>query len=207
MARDNSFTFGGKALSTQTQENGDLIIEGFASVFAGDDRQGENFAPGAFKDAIRAFLGGPASLCFHHKAEKVLGKVLELEELPNVGLRMVARVDGAIRYAPDLAHIYAQIKKGTLTGLSIGGFFKRALTAAGKRIVAMDFTEISVTPVPTHAQPAFSVVEGKAIEAAALMRHVRDLEWLREQLVRREQEQALWIASARIDLAETLLAL
>jgi hypothetical protein len=77
---------------------------------------------------------------------------------------MRARVDGAIKDDPVLKSVYHQIKKGTIKGLSVGGFFKRKLTEAGRRITDMDFTEISVTGVPTHAKPAFMVVAGKALE-------------------------------------------
>jgi HK97 family phage prohead protease len=144
-------------------DDGDLIIEGWAATFDGVDRQGENFTDGAFQRGIKAFLSGPAALCFHHKHEKVLGKVLDLEEVEGKGLRMRARVDGAIRTHPELGTYYNQIKKGTLSALSVGGFFKRKLTSLGTRISDMDFTEISVTPVPVHSQPAFSVVAGKAL--------------------------------------------
>lgn len=160
----------GKALDDGTHsaiveelDDGDLIIEGWAAEFEGQDRQGENFTDGAFQRGIKSFLEGPASLCFHHKAEKLLGKVLNLEEVPGRGLRMRARIDGAIKTHPELGTIYQQIKKGTLTGLSIGGFFKRVKTAAGPRINDMDFAEISITPVPIHSKPAFSVVAGKAL--------------------------------------------
>ncbi len=186
VAAADTFTFGGKALSTTELEDGDLLIDGFAAVWKGTDRQGENFAPGAFKLAIAAFLAGSAALCFHHKADKVLGKVLRLEEIPNVGLRMVARVDGAIRNHPELGAVYQQIKRGTLTGLSVGGFFRRALSASGPKIVDMDFTEVSITAVPSHTAPAFTVVEGKALELA-IIEHERDnLVWLRDQLQARE---------------------
>jgi HK97 family phage prohead protease len=145
-------------------EDGDLIIQGFAAEFEGQDRQGENFTDGAFTRGIKSFLSGPASLCFHHKAEKILGKVLELNEVPGRGLWMKARVDGAIKNHPELGTYYQQIKKGTLTGLSVGGFFKRMLTDAGRKISDMDFTEISITPVPMHSKPSFSIVAGKALE-------------------------------------------
>src|SRR5262249_55638217 len=62
-----------------------------------------------------------------------------------------------------LRTLYQQIKRGTLSGLSIGGFFRRKATAAGTRIYNMDFTEISVTGIPVHAAPSFAVVEGKAL--------------------------------------------
>src|SRR6516225_9093549 len=116
-----SFTFDGKALSATEIAEGDLLLEGFAVIFAGLDRTLENFAPGSFRQACKAFLEGSAPLCFHHKPTQILGKVLQMEEIPNVGVRVKARVDGAIKNHPELATIYQQIKKGTLTGLSMGG--------------------------------------------------------------------------------------
>lgn len=167
------FVLEGKALDTPTVEeleDGDLIIEGWAADFDGVDRQQENFAPGAFERGIKSFLNGTASLNYHHKHDHVLGKVLSLEERETPdrhGLWLRARVDGALKESP-LAHIYHQIRRGTLKGLSVGGFFHRAMTNLGKRIVDMDFTEISVTNVPVHARPAFAVVAGKALEDFAV---------------------------------------
>jgi HK97 family phage prohead protease len=157
------FTLEGKAIN-EVEDDGDLIIEGWAAQFEGLDRQNEQFAEGAFQRGIKAFLENGGSLCFHHKHEKVLGKVLELEEVEGKGLRMKARVDGAIKTHPELGTLYQQIKNGTLSGLSVGGFFKRAYTNHGPRIVDMDFTEVSVTGVPVDPhKPAFSVVAGKAL--------------------------------------------
>jgi HK97 family phage prohead protease len=169
-----NFTLDGKALDdgsnapTVTEDdNGDLIIAGYAAVWDGDDREGENFAPGAFQRGIKAFLNSQAALCFHHKHDHVLGKVLELEE-EGKGLRMRARVDGAIKNHPVLGTYYHQIKSGTLNGLSIGGFFKRALIAGKQKIVETDFTELSVTGVPVHTGPSFNVIAGKALTQAAV---------------------------------------
>jgi uncharacterized protein len=144
------------------EENGDLTLEGYAAVWEGEDREGENFAPGAFTRASKSFLDGPAALCFHHKQDHVLGKVLDLRE-DGKGLRMKARVDGAIADDPVLKSKYHQIKNGTLSGLSVGGFFKRAIMEGKRRIADMDFTEISVTGVPVHTGPSFAVVAGKAL--------------------------------------------
>lgn len=164
------FAIEGKAADDGTRtetiteaENGDLIIEGYAAVFDGLDRENENFAEGAFQRGIKSFLTGAASLNYHHKHDHGIGKVLALEEHPGKGLWMRARVD----YQPESSpfrYIYNGVKKGTYTALSVGGFFKRALTKLGKRIVDMDFTEISITPVPVHPGPSFAVVAGKALD-------------------------------------------
>lgn len=148
--------------SVVVEDNGDLTIAGYAAVWEGDDRQGENFAPGAFTRAAKAFLEAHPSLCFHHKQDQVLGRVTELEE-DGKGLRMKARVDGAIKQHPTLGTYYSQIKNGTLNGLSVGGFFKRALIEGKQKIADIDFTEISVTGVPVHTGPSFAVVAGKAL--------------------------------------------
>lgn len=144
------------------EDNGDIIIEGYAAVWEGDDREGENFAPGAFQRAAKSFVEGQGALCFHHKHDHVLGRVENLEE-DGKGLKMKARVDGAIQDHPVLGTIYKQIKSGTLRGLSVGGFFKRAMIEGKRRIADMDFTEISVTGVPVHTGPSFAVVAGKAL--------------------------------------------
>lgn len=166
------FTLAGKALEDGTpaqtvteEENGDLIIEGWAAVFEGDDRQGENFTDGAFQRGIKAFLGGQSALCYHHKHDKLLGKVLDLREEEGKGLRMKARVDGAIRSHPELKTYYEQVRNGSLNALSVGGFFKRALVAGKQKITDMDFTEISITPVPVHPGTNFAVIAGKALES------------------------------------------
>lgn len=168
-----SFRYGfgleGKAVEGDTAqvvtelEDGDLLIEGLAADFSGVDREGENFTEGAFTRGIKSFLNGSSALCFHHKADQVLGRVLDLQE-NDKGLWFKARVDGAIKDHPSLGTVYNQIKRGTIRGVSVGGFFKRSLTPDGPRISDVDLTEISCTAVPTHAGPSFAVVAGKALE-------------------------------------------
>lgn len=160
---DYRFLADGKALSTTRETDaGDLIIEGYAAVFDGVDRQNENFVDGAFRRAIREFLTRQASLNFHHRYELGIGKVLDLREIRGKGLWMRARVDYQPESSP-LFYIYSGIKKGTYTALSVGGYFRRRLTAAGWRIADMDLAEISVTPVPAHPGTRFDVVAGKAL--------------------------------------------
>lgn len=166
-----AFTYGfgldeaeGKAVVTEL-DDGDLLIEGYAADFSGEDREGENFSPGAFERGIKSFLTGQAALCFHHQNDKGIGSVLELRE-EGKGLYMRARVDKQEPTSP-LYYIYNGIKKGTYKGLSVGGFFKRKWEEGKRRIADVDFTEISVTPVPVHPGTGFSVVAGKALEDMA----------------------------------------
>jgi HK97 family phage prohead protease len=172
------FTLQGKALEDGATapvvtelEDGDLLIEGYAAVWEGDDRQGENFAPGAFANGIDRFLQGQAALCYHHQHDKCLGKVLDLRE-EGKGLKMKARVDGAIKDHPVLGTIYKQIKKGTYNGLSTFGYFTRGLVENARKIVDVDLTEISVTPVPVHPGTSLAVVAGKALVSDLKSEHV-----------------------------------
>ena len=144
-------------------DEGDLIIEGWAASFDGLDRQGENFVEGAFERGIKAFLEGQAALCFHHKHDQPIGRVLDLREEEGKGLWMRARVDFQPESSP-LRHIYNGIKKGTINALSVGGFFRRALVKGRKMITSMDFTEVSACAVPVHPKTKFAVVAGKALE-------------------------------------------
>lgn len=164
------FNLEGKALEdgpapvVREDDSGDLIIEGYAAVFEGTDRQDENFIPGSFERGIKSFLSGNNSLCYHHKHDHVIGEVLDLREEEGKGLFMRARVDNQPESSP-LRWIYNAVKKGSMKGLSVGGFFRRKLTEAGQRIADMDFTEVSVTGVPVHPGTSFGVVAGKALES------------------------------------------
>lgn len=143
-------------------EDGDLLIEGMAAVFEGMDREDENFAPGAFRAGIKSFLEGQSALCWHHKHDQVLGRVLDLQEKPD-GLWLKARVDGAVAKHPTLGTVYEQIKRGTINALSCGGFFKRGQGVTANKITGVDLTEVSCTAVPVHPGTRFSVVAGKAL--------------------------------------------
>ena len=165
----NSGLLEGKAVESEELESGDLIVSGWAARYEGTDRESENFADGAFQRGIKSFLEGQASLCYHHRHDTLLGRVLELEEVEGKGLRFKARVDHQPESSP-LRHLYNAIKKGTLRGVSAGGFFKRKLTETGRKIVDVDLTELSLTPVPVHAGTSFEVIAGKALEDNAVIK-------------------------------------
>lgn len=175
---EHTFELEGKAdESTVTVlEDGDLIIEGYASVFAGLDRQNENFVPGAFERGIKSFLERKTRpLCFHHKRDQVLGEILDLREDKDKGLWMSARVDGQEKTSP-LYHVYNGIKKGSISGLSVGGHFARQLQGGRPMIANCDIIEISATAAPVHEATSFSVVAGKALAASIELPEVPEIE-------------------------------
>lgn len=195
------FTLAGKAVEdavVTTLDDGDLLIEGYAAVWEGDDRQGENFAPGAFQQGLQDFLNGQAALCYHHKHDLCLGKVLDLKE-EGKGLKMRARVDGAIQNHPVLGTIYHQIKKGTYNGLSTFGYFKRGAGELANKIVGVDLTEISITPVPVHPGTSLSVLAGKALASELVSRENVTISALPEDEIRDED---FWRIQEAINLLD-----
>lgn len=145
-------------------EEGDLLIGGYGAVWEGDDRQGENFVPGAFESGISRFLGGQSALCYNHDHSKVLGRVLDMRE-EGKGLFAVARVDGAIQQSPELKVIYDQIKRGTFNGMSSYGYFKRGTGDLANKIQHVDMVELSVTGMPVHPGTSMAVLAAKALQS------------------------------------------
>jgi HK97 family phage prohead protease len=165
-----AFQLDGKALTATPLADGDLLLEGWAARWE-EDREQEAFDPAAFDHGIKAFVDGTAALCFQHRGTDVLGRVLSLERRPD-GIWMRARVDGAIRHDPRLRTIYEQVKKGTIRGASVGGFFRRAQRAGRQLIDRVDLTEISLTAVPVGGhRTTLAVVAGKALAEPAMSAH------------------------------------
>jgi HK97 family phage prohead protease len=158
------FTLEGKAVDTRALDSGDLLVEGWAAVWAGLDREGENFLRGAFKKSIRAFLDGQAALVYHHQIDKGIGTVLDLQEKKE-GLWFKARVDRQVESSP-LFYIYNAIRKGSYRGVSLGGFFRRTFGPNGPRIHSADIAELSITPSAQHPGTRLSVAAVKALGAA-----------------------------------------
>lgn len=175
---EHVFELEGKAdAGTVTElDNGDLLIAGYASVFAGMDRQNENFVPGAFQRGVKSFLDRKTRpLCFHHKRDMVIGEITNLREDPDKGLWMEARVDGQEKTSP-LYHVYNGIKKGSISGLSVGGHFARKNVSGRPMIANCDIIEISATGAPVHPDTSFSVIAGKALASSIELPEVPEIE-------------------------------
>jgi HK97 family phage prohead protease len=166
------FEFGLKAVNVEEDDNGDLILEGYASDFL-TDRDEEAFEPRALQKAIDAFMANPV-LLYHHQPSRQLG-VVEEAQLDGKGLRVKARLAKPIA-GSWAEHVYDLVKRGMMKGFSVGGGFKRRMTSSGPRIYEMDWQELSVTPLPVNprtlfgvAQKAFADPVEDPIDSAALM--------------------------------------
>lgn len=177
----------GKASVIELQ-SGDLLLRGIAANYE-YDLEDEAFAPGAFKAAISQFLGsGNSPLCFHHKADVVLGKVTKLEERPGVGLWMEAVLTKQPESSPHY-WIYEGVKRGILRGLSVSGRFVRE----GNRIVRSTLAEISITGRPTGFT-SFDVVTVEGAKAMVLAELEADA------------DRRLALVEMRLDVAAVRLA-
>ena len=166
---DVAFNFGvdfksaaGDNFATELAD-GDLLIEGWGANYE-IDREDEAFEEGAFSKALGKFLGGNAPLCYHHKYDTVIGKVVSAEQVAGKGVLLRAVVDHQPESSP-YRHIYDGIKKGRINGLSCGGIFKRKMTSDGPKIHDVDLLEWSATPVSVGRGTNFSVIAGKAVAA------------------------------------------
>lgn len=155
--QEAQFEFGIKAVDVQEQEDGTLVLEGYASDFL-TDRDMEAFEPGAFERGLKAFMANPI-LLYHHKPSDQLGVVREAA-IDGKGLKVVAEFPKPPEGSP-LLHVYNLVRRGMMRGFSVGGAFKRRMTATGPRIFDVDMQELSVTPLPVNPRTLFAVA-GKA---------------------------------------------
>ncbi len=183
-----------KALDTTELRSGDLLLEGLAVVWDGEDFENESFARGALRETIPGFLSNQAPLLWNHRPDLGgIGRVLELEETDE-GLRIKARVDAQPVGSP-LRHIFEAIKRGSHRGASIGGFFKRL----GQKIVSVRLSEVSITALAVDPRTYVAATEVKSMgfrsRADRLRRAETALDMLRLKIAAAEFANA--VADAR----------
>ncbi len=102
--------------------------------------------------------------------------MLDLSE-DDYGVKLRARVDRQEPGSP-LLHLFNAVKRGTLKGLSLGGYFSRGGRGAGKMISdVLRISEVSITGVPQHPLTAAQAIEVKAMMGEnRLARLRRDVE-------------------------------
>jgi phage head maturation protease len=155
--------------------DGSLVVRGIGANYD-LDREGEAFADGAFRKGLSRFLSGSAVLCYHHKMDTAIGRVVDAKEVKGKGVEITAVVDYQEPQSP-WRHIYNGVKAGRIASFSVGGIFKRD----GHRIVDVDILEWSVTPVPVGKGTDFSIIAGKALTEGPMSK-AEEVEALRAQV-------------------------
>lgn len=139
---------------TLSEDNGDIIIRGYANTIA-KDRAGDVIPAETWKtsNALFNYMKNPILLAFHdHKLP--IGEVTELNITEN-GLEVVARV---VKSAP--ANVYGLIKDGILKAFSVGFRILDADYEHEKGIFLikdLELLELSVVSVPCNQDSIFSL--------------------------------------------------
>src|SRR4051794_18073311 len=110
-----TLTYRTSPLSFRTTGDG-RTLTGWAVRYNVVDAYETAFAPGVFDASLRRAL--PA-LCWGHDPTRPLGRVTDWTAGNSSGLPIVARFDDPAS-VPDVRQAQAQVKSGTVTGLSVG---------------------------------------------------------------------------------------
>lgn len=158
---DFDTTIAAKAVSTE--ENGDLIIEGYAATWE-KDREGWRFEPQSFVSAAKAYVenGGPL-LIQHDPKLGGFGRV-ESAEVREGGVWIRGRIPEPAASSP-LRDWYQKVRDGIVTGLSVRGpSMIRKLNDGSYAARMKDWIETSITPTPMNTGGMLAVAQ-KALEA------------------------------------------
>lgn len=142
----------------EEDENGDLIIEGWANTVS-KDRAGDVIPAETWRKAgaLDNYRNNPILLAFHDHSNPI-GRVIELE-VREQGLYVRAKV------SKGAGNVHELIKDGTLSTFSVGFIIKDA-NYDGERdiyfITEVELLEISVVSVPCNQDSTFSVAKSLA---------------------------------------------
>ena len=145
-----------KQFQEEEHDYKDVVIEGFAST-GDEDRYGEKFISGSWKNAINQFMStNPVLLMDHNQdIDSVVGRVLELREDAGAKLYMKALISNA----PGLKDLRYKIKEGFINSVSVAGRW----LYEGKSIKEVtDLFEISLVAIPANP---FALVNSKSFDA------------------------------------------
>lgn len=123
-------------------------FEGYASVFGGVDSYGDTILRGAYAETIKN-RNAPVLMLYGHNPGRVIGKWTTLSE-DDRGLHVRGELTPGHSDADD---VYASLKHGTITGLSIGYRVPeggQSLSDDGTRrtLSRIDLVEVSVVSMP-----------------------------------------------------------
>ena len=133
------------------------FFSGYASVFGGVDSYGDTVMPGAYKSTIE-MRKRPVQMRWNHFGE-VIGKWLEIRETDK-GLWVEGELTPGHSKAED---VYASLKHGAVTGLSIG---YRPIKAYPNETGGMDLHEIDLVEISIVESPADLAAEIGDVKSA-----------------------------------------
>lgn len=139
-------------------------FEGYASVFGGVDSYGDTILPGAYKKTIGK-RDRPILMRWNHYGP-VIGKWLEIRE-DEKGLFVKGELTAGHSVAQD---VYASLKHGAVSGMSIGYRVKESTeTADGRReLKEIELVEISVVESPADTAAQIAGVKSAIVAADSL---------------------------------------
>jgi HK97 family phage prohead protease len=156
------------------------IIEGYASLFNVDDSEQDVIAPGAFDASLKAWVqnGRSLPLLWQHDVTQPLGKWLVLK--PDAK-GLFVRGQLFIHEVKQAAEAYALVKRGALTGLSIGYRAEQARRDAGRGLRVLErvkLYEISLVTFPALEAARVSAVKASQPDPALVAELRRFSSWL-----------------------------
>lgn len=142
---------------------------GYASVFGGVDSYGDTIVRGAYKDSLTR---RPRPMMFYgHNPGRVIGKWTAAKE-DDHGLFVEGELTPGHSDAED---VYASLKHGAISGLSIGFYpVKSEDTEGGRVLKEIDLIEVSVVSMPADDAARIDTESVKA--ALSTINSIRDLE-------------------------------
>lgn len=140
------------------------VFSGYASVFGGVDSYGDTIMAGAYKDTLQN-RKRPIQMRWNHYGD-VIGKWVRIEE-DEKGLYVEGELTPGHSKAND---VYALIKHGAVTGMSIGFRPVKATEneTGGKDLHQIDLVEISVVESPADLGAHIGDVKSLITEASSL---------------------------------------
>jgi HK97 family phage prohead protease len=149
-------------------------IIGRPSTYGNVDRQGDVVERGAFTKTL-ADTGGRVPLLWQHRQDEPIGTAILTDEFSGLGMRANLDLDVEIG-----RRAHSALKKGIVSGLSIGYDIVRAATKGGVRYIReIDLFEVSVVTIPANAEAKITGVkhdqDGDEASFTALLEDVKDL--------------------------------
>lgn len=159
-----------KSCEAEMHVKEDGTFSAYGAVFDVVDQANDKILPGAFNETLK---GAMPKLCNAHSWDMTVGRFNKCVE-DGKGLY----VEGAFNLdMPTGQDIYAAVKAGDMSGMSVGGYVRASDTetgADGVRLIKRwsKLLEISTTPFPCNE--AATIVSVKQVEGITTMRDIED---------------------------------